>query len=108
MTIISDKTYGPRRVLLIQELLSESSFAARTMFCDSYRSRSPGRQRCRRGITRQKLPSTPPRWPRAGTLTSWMQTDLHEVTFGWRPDRGRHQVSKMVGSSRVDAVNPGW
>lgn len=36
-----------------------------------------------------------------------MQTDLHEVTFGWRPDRGRHQVSKSVGSSRVDAVNPG-
>lgn len=58
MTIISDKTYGPRRVLLVQELLSKNSFAARTKFCDSYRSRSPGRQLCRRGITRQKLPST--------------------------------------------------
>lgn len=97
MTIISDKTYGPRRVLLIQELLSENSFAARTMFCESYRSRSPGRQRCRRGITRQKLPSTPARWPRAGTLTSWMQTDLHEVTFGWRPDRGGiRSVNRLV------------
>jgi hypothetical protein len=97
----------PAQGAAIQELLSANSFAARTTFCDSYRSRSPGRQLCRRGIPRQELPSTPSRWPRAGTLTSWMQTDLHEVTFGWRPDRGRHQVSTMVGSTRVDTVNPG-
>jgi hypothetical protein len=58
VTIISDKTYGPRRVLPIQELLSKNSFAARTMCCDSYRSRFPGRQLCRCGITRQRLPST--------------------------------------------------
>ena len=36
-----------------------------------------------------------------------MQVDLHEVTFGLRPDRGRHQGGAVVGLSRVDAVNPG-
>jgi hypothetical protein len=36
-----------------------------------------------------------------------MQADLHGVTFGQRPGRGRHLDDAMVGSRRVDAVNPG-
>jgi hypothetical protein len=75
----------PAQPAAIQELLSKNDLPRERCFVTRIIPRSPGRQLCRRGITRQKLPCTPPKWPRAGTLTSWMQVDLHGVTFGRRP-----------------------
>jgi hypothetical protein len=62
----------PAQATAIQELLSKNSLPRERYFVTRIVPRSPGRQLCRRGITRQKLPSLFQRRPRAGTLTSWM------------------------------------
>jgi hypothetical protein len=60
----------PAEAAAIQELLSKNSLPRERYFVTRIVPRSPGRQLCRRGIIRQKLPSLFQRRPRAGTLTS--------------------------------------
>lgn len=82
-------------------LLKQSAASARKTFCDLYHSQIPGRSALQ---ATGKTALCEERRPRPGTLTADV---LHEVAFGCRPDRRRHEGSMLVGSSPVDALHPG-
>lgn len=51
--------------------------------------------------------SCPLRCLRIGTTDALHKVHLHGVAFGWRPDRGRHQGSAMVGLNGSTLLHPG-
>lgn len=78
--------------------------ATGTMIRDLYRSQIPGTSALQ--IRAREAKTALHRWTdvQTGTLTACMRLHLHGVAFGWRPDRGRHQGSAMVG---LKALHPG-
>lgn len=103
--LYQQQRHGPLRPSPeIRDSLSKNSFPGRTMFCDMYPTKSPGPPVS--ADPRGPGKSCPWRCLRFGTTDALHKVHLHRVAFGWRPDRGRHQGSSMVGLNASILLHP--